>query len=133
VTENLKAMPEIGAAAERYERLKKGRDLVRRTALLLSAELPLPELIGQLAAETGDFARATRLLGYADEAYRKTGNEREPAERHGYERTFELIREALTDERIATQLSEGAAMEQGTAVAEALAIPQPRRSQASSA
>jgi diguanylate cyclase (GGDEF)-like protein len=55
-------MPGIGSAAERYERLKKGRDLVRRTALLLSADVPLPELFAQLAVLLAVFVDASSVL-----------------------------------------------------------------------
>jgi predicted ATPase/class 3 adenylate cyclase len=78
-----------------------------------------------LAAETGDVVRAARLLGYADAVFRKVGSTREPTEQLGYGRTRELIRAALSEDRIAVLITEGAAMEQDAAVAEALAIPQP--------
>jgi diguanylate cyclase (GGDEF)-like protein len=89
--------------------------------------------LAQLAAETGDAVRATRLLGYSDAVYAKMGNAREPTEQHGYDCALGLIRTALPDDRIRALLAEGAAMEQDRAVAEALAIPQPRASQSSAA
>jgi diguanylate cyclase (GGDEF)-like protein len=52
-------MAEAGSAAERYERLKQERDMVRRTALLLSADLPLHELLRKLAALLAAFVDAT--------------------------------------------------------------------------
>jgi diguanylate cyclase (GGDEF)-like protein len=53
---------QAGTDAKRYRRLKQGRDLVRRSALLLSAELPLPQLLGQLAALIARFVDATSVL-----------------------------------------------------------------------
>ncbi len=78
-----------------------------------------------MAAETGDPERAARSLGYADAVYRELGYVREPTERRGYERTLELIRAALPEDRIASLLAAGEAMDQDAAVAAALAIPQP--------
>jgi hypothetical protein len=81
--------------------------------------------LAQLAAETGDWARATRLLGHADAAYRETGSAREPTEQRGYDRALELIRATLPEDRIRALMAEGAAMEQAAAAAEAMAVPQP--------
>src|SRR5579862_4885308 len=55
-------MPDAGSTAERYDRLKKGRDLVRRTALLLSADLPLHDLLGQLTTLLSAFVDASSIL-----------------------------------------------------------------------
>jgi len=46
-------MPEMGSAAERSERLQKRRELVRRTATLLSSDLPLREIFAQFASLLG--------------------------------------------------------------------------------
>lgn len=81
--------------------------------------------LAQVAAETGDAVRATRLLGYAEADYTKSGNARELTEQRGYDRALELIRATLMEDRIRALMAEGAAMEQDAAVAEALAIPQP--------
>jgi predicted ATPase/class 3 adenylate cyclase len=81
--------------------------------------------LAHLAAETGDPARAARLLGYSDTVYRKIGDVRELTEQRGYDRALELIRAALSDDRIRALMAEGAAMEQDAAVAEAMAIPRP--------
>jgi tetratricopeptide (TPR) repeat protein len=83
------------------------------------------EHLAQVAAETGDPERAARLLGYADAVYRELGYVREPTERRGYEHALELIRAALPEDRIASLLAAGEAMDQEAAVAAALAIPQP--------
>jgi len=83
------------------------------------------EHLGGVAAETGDPERAARFLGYADAVYRELGFVREPTERRGYDRAQELIRAALPEDRIASLLAAGEAMDQDAAVAEALAIPQP--------
>jgi len=84
--------------------------------------------LAEIAAENGDVSRAARLLGYADEVYRKTGSAREPTERRGYDRTLELIRAALSDDRIGALLVEGAALDLGAATADAMGIPQPAQS-----
>jgi hypothetical protein len=55
-------MLEAGSTADRYEHLKKGRDLVRRTALLLSAVVPLSELLGQLAVMLAIFVDAASVI-----------------------------------------------------------------------
>lgn len=81
--------------------------------------------LAQVAAETGDSVRAARLLGYADAAYGKGGKVRELTEQRGYDRALELIRAALSDDRIRALMAEGAAMERDAAVAEAMSIPQP--------
>ena len=81
--------------------------------------------MAHLGAETCDATRAARLLGYADEFYRRLGNPREPTEQRGYDRALELIRATLPEHRIRTLMAEGAAMEQDAAVTEAMAIPQP--------
>jgi diguanylate cyclase (GGDEF)-like protein len=84
--------------------------------------------IGHLAhvcAETGDPVRSTRLLGYADAVYRRSGKTREPTERRGYDRALDLIRAALDEERIQTLMAEGAAMDEEEAASIALAISDP--------
>ena len=71
------------------------------------------------------------MLGYCDAVYLKLGNVREPTEQQSYDRTLELIHDALPEERMSALTAEGAAMEQDAAVIEAMAIPQPPASQVS--
>jgi predicted ATPase len=103
---------------------REGLELSLRLDDAMSAAWAIGHL-GQIAAETGEVVQAARLLGYADAAYRKTGSAREPTERRGYDRALELIRVTLSDDRIHALMAEGAALDQSSAIAEALKIPQP--------
>ena len=85
--------------------------------------------LAHLVAESGGYAQAARLLGYADDAYCKNGNVRMPTEQRGYDRALDLIRTNETEDRILRLMSDGAALEQDAAVAEAMAISQPSLSQ----
>ena len=84
--------------------------------------------LAQLAAETGDRVRAARLLGYSDAVYDTIGDAREVTEQRGYDRTLDLIRAVLPKDRIAALMSQGAALDQDAAFAEAMSIPQPAAS-----
>jgi predicted ATPase/class 3 adenylate cyclase len=81
--------------------------------------------LARIAAETRAPAEAARLLGFVDAACARLGSVREPTEKKSYDRTVELIRAALPEDRIVALMKEGAAMDQETAIVEALAIPQP--------
>jgi predicted ATPase/class 3 adenylate cyclase len=81
--------------------------------------------IARIASETGKVEEASRLLGFVDATYARLGSVREPTEKHSYDRTLELIRAAMPEDRIAASLKEGAAMNADAAAAEALAIQNP--------
>ncbi len=85
--------------------------------------------LAQVAAETADSVRAARLLGYSDAVYGTIGDAREATEQRGYARALDLIRAVLPENRIAALMAQGAALEQDTAFAEAMAIAQPAASQ----
>ena len=119
----------LGYWDEAWESAREALKLTVRMDYAQAVAIAIGHL-AQVAAETGDATRAARLLGSVDAAYAKRGNAREPTEQHGYDRALDLIRTLLPEDRIATLLDEGAALEQDVAVAEALAIPQPRASQA---
>jgi hypothetical protein len=63
--------------------------------------------------------------------YRKHGCTREYTEQQGYDAALELLRVALRQDGLTLLLAEGAAMTEDSAVAEAMAIPQPSASQSS--
>jgi hypothetical protein len=87
--------------------------------------------LARLAAETGDPVGAARLLGYADEGYRRSGSSREPTDQREYDRALQLIHAHLSADRVCVLLDEGAAMDVDAAAAEARAIPQPHGTHAS--
>ena len=103
---------------------REGLELSLRLDSSMSAAWAM-EHLALIAAETGDPARAARLLGYTDAAYRETGSARAPTEQSGYNRAFELIRAALPEGRIRELMADGVALEHVDAATEAMAIPQP--------
>jgi predicted ATPase/class 3 adenylate cyclase len=111
---------------------RESLELALRTDVGLYVAVAVGHL-AHIAAETGDPQRAAKLLGYADAVYRNNGNAREPTERRGYDRALALVLAALPEERVALLMFEGAAMEQDTAVAEAMAILQPSSQRSQSA
>jgi tetratricopeptide (TPR) repeat protein len=80
--------------------------------------------LARVAAET-DAPLAALLLGFVDAAYARVGSLREPTEQRGYDRSLELIRAALPEERVAALMAEGAALSPQAAAEDALAIPKP--------
>jgi tetratricopeptide (TPR) repeat protein len=103
---------------------REGLELSLRSGNTMSSGWAIGHL-AHVAAETGDATRAARLLGYVEEAYRKTGSAREPTEQRGYERALALIRANLPEERIAVLTAEGTALDQDGATAEAMAVARP--------
>jgi predicted ATPase len=100
----------------------------------LKAAMSIPTAIShsaRLAAETGDPVRAARLLGYADEGYRRSGSTREPTDQREYDRALQLIAAHLSTDRVRLLLAEGAALDVDAAAAQARAIPQPHDTRAS--
>ncbi len=84
--------------------------------------------IGHLAhvdAETDDVERATRLLGWVDASNRRTASASEPTEQRGLDRVLELARAVLPEDRIDALLVEGAALDQGAAIAQAMGVASP--------
>jgi len=114
----------LGRLDDGWAFAREGLELSRRLDNEMSGAWAIGHL-SHVAAETGDVVQAARLLGYVDEAYRKTGSAREPTEQRGYERALTVIREALPEERFEALLAEGATLDQAAAAAEALVIPQP--------
>ena len=70
-----------------------------------------------LAALTGNFEPAARLLGYTDGSYATLGLVREGTEKAGFERAHELLRERLGSEVLARAMRAGAQMSEGEALA----------------
>lgn len=114
----------LGRLDEAWLSAREGLEASLRLESSMSAALAIGHL-ARLAAETGDPERATKLLGYADAAYRETGSTRAPTEQTGYDRTIELIRAILPEDRIRELMAEGAALDLSIIAAEAMAIPQP--------
>ncbi|HZY99749.1 MAG TPA: adenylate/guanylate cyclase domain-containing protein [Candidatus Baltobacteraceae bacterium] len=81
--------------------------------------------LARIAAEGGCAERAARLTGFVDATYARLGSVREPTEQRGYERTRQLIAEAVSEDRVAALLDQGASMSQKDAEEEALAVPSP--------
>lgn len=109
---------------EAWESAREALDLALRADNAMSGAFAIGHL-AEVSAETGDVERAARLLGHVNEAYKETGSAREPTEQRGYDRTMQLVRAALEDDRISALLSEGAAMPREMAAVEAMSIPQP--------
>jgi predicted ATPase/class 3 adenylate cyclase len=80
--------------------------------------------LARVAAET-DTALAAHLLGFVDAAYARVGSLREPTEQRGYDRSLELLRAALPEDRVTALMAEGALVSPQAAADDALAIPKP--------
>lgn len=78
----------------------------------------------EIAALMGDYDRAARLTGYTDEAYAAAGHVREPTERRCHDRIMTILRSAMDEEHLAALLAEGNRLDETSAVAQAIAIPQ---------
>jgi hypothetical protein len=105
---------------EAWECSREGLDLALRHDSAMAVAWAIGH-VAELAAENGDAERSARLLGYAGEAYRKTGTAREPTEQRGYDRALELIRDELPEDRIRALMAEGASWELDSIAAEAAA------------
>ncbi len=111
---------------EAWSSAREGLELSLRLDSSMSAAWAI-EHLAQVAAETGDPVRAARLLGFTDAAYHETGSTRAPTEQSGYDRTRELVRVALSEDRVRKLTAEGAALDQNAAGADAMMVPQPVR------
>lgn len=76
--------------------------------------------LGAIAAHCGDPARAAKLLGYADAAYERLENAREPTEANEYERAMVLLGERLPAVELSANLNAGAILSREGALREAL-------------
>jgi predicted ATPase/class 3 adenylate cyclase len=81
------------------------------------------ETVALVDALEGRFARASRLVAYADSALARSGNKRQPDYHVTYERIGALLDANLTPEDRARFTSEGAALAPEAAVALALQAP----------
>lgn len=84
--------------------------------------------LANIAAVYGDAERAARLTGYVDALLIAAGIERrvaEASENIVYADLITLLRDKLSDNRLASLTKEGAAMTEQHAVEEAMAVPQP--------
>jgi diguanylate cyclase (GGDEF)-like protein len=100
-----------------------------REGLELAQRIDLQQLVARaighlahVAAETGDVEQATLLLGCVDALYRIAGTASEPTERRGLDRVRELAHAILPEDRIDALLVEGAALDQGAAIALAMGV-----------
>jgi hypothetical protein len=64
-----------------------------------------------LEAIEGDFVRAARLFGAAENHWRTSGARRYLPDEAAYERDLAMVRDALDDEAFATAWAEGSAMQ----------------------
>jgi predicted ATPase len=114
----------LGRFDEAWTAAREGLELSLRSDSSMSAAWAI-EHLAHIAAETGESAQAARLLGYTDAAYHQTGSTRAPTEQNGYDHTRELVRVALSEERIRELTAEGAALDQDAAAVDAMTISQP--------
>lgn len=117
-----------GDLDEAREHLREGLALQRRTRSGWLATVL--ELHALLAAILDDRDRAARLVGFTDAYYVSRGKMREFREGQEYERLMGLLREVYAADELARRLSEGAAMSDEQALADAAAIHEPTPSPA---
>jgi predicted ATPase/class 3 adenylate cyclase len=121
--EYLLAAGEVNAATE-YARESLAL-AVRREAPFSAAHAI--EDLAQVKARRGDLDRAARLVGYADMMYARQAVRRWFTEQFGHDRTMSILRAGLSEERLASLMAEGAAFDETTAVAEAMATLPPKK------
>lgn len=81
------------------------------------------EDLAQISARCGEADPAARLLGCTNAIHARRAWPREFTEQIGYDRTMSILHESPSERRLASLMSEGAAMDETTAVAEAMATP----------
>jgi tetratricopeptide (TPR) repeat protein len=108
------------------ERLDEARSTAREALEVTSeiqSEIHLAvavQHLGAIAAMCGDAARAARLIGFADSAYARLENPREPTEARVYERTMVLLGERLPANELIENLRIGGSLTDEQARSEAL-------------
>jgi hypothetical protein len=105
----------LGRTAEAHERARAALEIAVRIKRSLISAIAIGHL-GQIAAAHGDYERAARLTGYVDAVYQSRGIAREHTETVGYETTMRSIAGAISEERRAALLEEGAKLSQDAAV-----------------
>ncbi len=110
--------------ADAWARAREGLELALGREQTLPAAMAIGHL-AQLAVLAGKNVSAARLNGYVDAVYARQNAVREPTEQRGRDKTTAMLRDALTENQLAALLAEGASMDEATAVAEAMAVPQP--------
>ncbi len=82
------------------------------------------EVLAQVKARRGDLDCAARLVGYSSLMYKRQAVPRLFTEQFGYNRTMSILRAGLSEERLASLMAEGAALDETTAVAKAMLPPE---------
>lgn len=108
------------AAGELDEAYEHAREVLRKSRdvqidLLVGCAL---QHIASVCAARGEHSRAAVILGFTDSMF--AASPREPTEQREYEKTTEVLREALGEQRASELLERGASMRQEQAMAEAL-------------
>jgi predicted ATPase len=106
-----------GARESAREGLRLGRQA--RFEPLIATAL---QHLAVLAGLGGDARRAALLRGYVDSQLAALGVQRQPTEQHGYDQLMTALRDALSEDEIATLAAEGAAWSEDRAVEEALKV-----------
>jgi tetratricopeptide (TPR) repeat protein len=105
----------LGRTTEAFDHARTGLEISVRIKRALITAIAAGHL-GQIAATHGDYERAARLIGFADNAYSAHGIVREPTELKGYNAAMAAIAVSLSQERRAALLAEGAKLSQDAAV-----------------
>jgi predicted ATPase/class 3 adenylate cyclase len=104
-----------GARESAREGLRWARQA--QDAMLIATVL---QHIALLLALRGAVDDAARLIGYVNLEFKELGNEREVAEKWGYEKLMAVLRERLSEDEIEKLAAEGAACSEDQALEEAL-------------
>jgi hypothetical protein len=98
-----------------------------RKALRTGGEAQATEIVGWgvqhlvvILARQNQARLAAQLLGYVNEALRKSEFQRQPTEQWSYEQLMAALRERLSEEQIAKLCAEGATWTEDRAIEEAL-------------
>lgn len=83
-----------------------------------------------IAALRGDVKRASRLTGYVDSYFKRSGIQREPTEKWCYDRIMSALHDRLAENNISLLMHEGAMLNERQAIDEALEISEPLRTTA---
>ncbi len=113
-----------GAPREAWRGAREALELSVRAGDAWIAAITLQHL-AECSARNGDSLRAARLVGFGDRVYEREGSAREPTEQRGYERIMGMLHDSLSQEQLDAALAEGATLDEASAVAQALAIPEP--------
>jgi tetratricopeptide (TPR) repeat protein len=113
-----------GELHEAWALSREGLQLARRAQRPMAVAIAVQHL-AQIAVRRGDTERGARLLGFVNAAYARERHSRQPTEQHEHDRIAVLLRNAYGPGRLAELTAEGAALDEASAAAMALAIAKP--------